>query len=136
MMGFVAALSSSIAFIILIMSSQLLNVISVQATREKEAQSIQISRQLINILPEQSSATDQYSYYISEEEVAALMIIDKPVSLYCTYGNNFSLEIAKKISAYNFILLKNNQKELNISLLPPELNKRSLQKDSCYLTTE
>lgn len=137
MMGFVAALSSSIAFIILIMSAQLLNVINVQALREKEVQSIQISKQLIDILPDQStSAADKYSYYISESEVAALIDIAKPISLYCTYGNNFSLEIAKKISVYNYILIKNNQKELNVDLLEPLFNNRKTQKDSCYLTTE
>lgn len=45
MMGFVAALSSSIAFIILIMSAQLLNILNASINRDKVMASVHVEIQ-------------------------------------------------------------------------------------------
>ncbi|EAB4643466.1 hypothetical protein D9835_23310, partial [Salmonella enterica] len=69
MMGFVAALSSSIAFIILIMSAQLLNILNASINRDKVMASVHVEIQEKKLTPELKKQ-GMISYYLSENDVS------------------------------------------------------------------
>lgn len=70
-MGFVAALSSSIAFIILIMSAQLLNILNASINRDKVMASVHVEIQEKKLTPELKKQ-GMISYYLSENDVSNL----------------------------------------------------------------
>ncbi|EKA4765863.1 hypothetical protein OLJ13_001620, partial [Salmonella enterica] len=104
MMGFVAALSSSIAFIILIMSAQLLNILNASINRDKVMASVHVEIQEKKLTPELKKQ-GMISYYLSENDVSNLNF-NRNIIMTCNYGNNLSEDISKNIMVYNFLMVK------------------------------
>ncbi|EBA3270261.1 hypothetical protein AHK49_25405, partial [Salmonella enterica] len=129
MLGFVSALSATLAIIVLITSIMLVNLLSV--SMEKSKQNFQIkfsgvidSESLANTGGEKGEKGDKsYNSDTSndmEYDVQQLMISkyvispkDLPKERYniaeietgCSYGNNFSYDVASKLVALNYIIL-------------------------------
>ncbi|MCT7233019.1 hypothetical protein, partial [Salmonella enterica] len=86
MMGFVAALSSSIAFIILIMSAQLLNMLNASISRDKVMASVHVEIQAKKLTTELKKK-EMISYYLNEDDVNYLNFTLN-IIITCYYGNN------------------------------------------------
>ncbi|ELM5565332.1 hypothetical protein Q2589_003619 [Salmonella enterica] len=118
MMGFVAALSSSIAFIILIMSAQLLNILNASINRDKVMASVHVEIQEKKLAPELKKQ-GMISYYLSENDVSNLNF-NRNIIMTCNYGNNLSEDISKNIMVYNFLMVKKKNPNAFVTLLKPE----------------
>ncbi|EME8509013.1 hypothetical protein V0N18_004868 [Salmonella enterica] len=118
MMGFVAALSSSIAFIILIMSAQLLNILNASINRDKVMASVHAEIQEKKLTPELKKQ-GMISYYLSENDVSNLNF-NRNIIMTCNYGNNLSEDISKNIMVYNFLMVKKKNPNAFVTLLKPE----------------
>lgn len=118
MMGFVAALSSSIAFIILIMSAQLLNILNASISRDKVMASVHIEIQEKKLTPGLKKQ-GMISYYLSENDVGNLNF-NRNIIITCNYGNNLSEDISKNIMVYNFLMIKKKNPNAFVTLLKPE----------------
>ncbi|EEN4927374.1 hypothetical protein GIZ17_12775 [Salmonella enterica] len=118
MMGFVAALSSSIAFIILIMSAQLLNILNASINRDKVMASVHVEIQEKKLTPELKKQR-MISYYLSENDVSNLNF-NRNIIMTCNYGNNLSEDISKNIMVYNFLMVKKKNPNAFVTLLKPE----------------
>ncbi|EDG2590867.1 hypothetical protein GCQ23_12815 [Salmonella enterica] len=118
MMGFVAALSSSIAFIILIMSAQLLNILNASINRDKVMASVHVEIQEKKLTSELKKQ-GMISYYLSENDVSNLNF-NRNIIMTCNYGNNLSEDISKNIMVYNFLMVKKKNPNAFVTLLKPE----------------
>ncbi|ECF7608714.1 hypothetical protein KUQ36_003451 [Salmonella enterica] len=118
MMGFVAALSSSIAFIILIMSAQLLNILNASISRDKVMASVHVEIQEKKLTP-RLKKQGMISYYLSENDVINLNF-NRNIIITCNYGNNLSEDISKNIMVYNFLMIKKKNPNAHVTLLKPE----------------
>ncbi|ECZ1076753.1 hypothetical protein F7348_23965, partial [Salmonella enterica] len=114
MMGFVAALSSSIAFIILIMSAQLLNILNASINRDKVMASVHVEIQEKKLTPELKKQ-GMISYYLSENDVSNLNF-NRNIIMTCNYGNNLSEDISKNIMVYNFLMVKKKNPNAFVTL--------------------
>lgn len=117
-MGFVAALSSSIAFIILIMSAQLLNILNASINRDKVMASVHVEIQEKKLTSELKKQ-GMISYYLSENDVSNLNF-NRNIIMTCNYGNNLSEDISKNIMVYNFLMVKKKNPNAFVTLLKPE----------------
>lgn len=137
MLGFVSALSSAVAVMILIMTTLLINLGTTMLAREKALKSIQIDelsstqhnqneikKTHENILFGGLSLSTSDLKKIKESGVATLII-------YCQYGSNLSKTVATKISTLNYLRLKKflGDKTEVILLSPPYVETTN----SCYV---
>ncbi|EAA7833542.1 hypothetical protein AA148_16585 [Salmonella enterica subsp. enterica serovar Muenchen] len=118
MMGFVAALSSSIAFIILIMSAQLLNMLNASISRDKVMASVHVEIQAKKLTTELKKK-EMISYYLNEDDVNNLNF-NRNIIITCNYGNNLSKDISENITVYNFLMIKKKKPNAHVTLLKPE----------------
>lgn len=123
MMGFVAALSSSISLIVLIMIAQLINIISIASNQDLSGGIIVKTNDKLEsvIAVDKSDPSVKASYYLTPE-VAAAIGPHKEIVLYCEYGNNINRSTAEKIVSYNYILLKKAQPDTTITIKKPEFS--------------
>lgn len=137
MLGFVSALSSAVAVMILIMTTLLINLGTTMLGREKALKSIQIDqlsspkhsqddikKTQENILFGGLSLSTNDLRKIKESGVSTLVI-------YCQYGSNLSKAVAIKISTLNYLRLKKTlgEKREIILLSPPYVETTN----SCYV---
>lgn len=152
MLGFVSALSATLAIIVLISSIMLVNLLSVSI--EKSKQNFQIkfsgviaSESLANIGGEKGNK----SYNSGNSNVQQLMISksvvspkDLPKEWYniaeietgCSYGNNFSYDIASKIVALNYIILAKTyaSSDVKLNLQKPTYDENGI--NDCWVKTK
>ncbi|MEB2439816.1 hypothetical protein [Citrobacter braakii] len=130
MLGFVSALSSAVAVMILLMSVLLTNLLSVTSTKDKKMEHA-------NLLLSTSSGTSNEDtnsvkpgrgYSLSAKDLLPLKNTEKDIVIYCTYGNNLSLNVSQKYSTYNYIIVKKSLgSRVNITVEQPiyEPNKKN-----------
>ncbi len=128
MMGFVAALSSSIAFIVLIMSGQLLNLLYVSMHRQEQKSSLHV--EVSDSSSESNENKENLSYYLNPDLVKQLDI-KRNIYLTCDYGSNFSEDVSKKIMLYNYLLIKKIHPDAHVFLTSPIHNVDKV--NSCVL---
>lgn len=104
MLGFVSALSSAVAVMILLLSVLLANLLSVAITKDNKLDSANLAYEADN--KAQIDAAMGKGFSLSVKDLLPLRSSDVAVRLYCTYGNNLSLEVAKKYTTYNYIVAK------------------------------
>lgn len=110
MLGFVSALSSAVAVMILLMSVLLANLLSVVAEKEKKMEHanlllVESSEKKTNS-EKSSSVKPGKGYSLSAKDLLPLKKTEKDIVLYCTYGNNLSLSVSQKYSTYNYIIVR------------------------------
>ncbi|AOP41812.2 hypothetical protein ACOGYQ_001909 [Edwardsiella piscicida] len=129
MLGFVSALSSAVAIMILLMSILLANTIAILLENENE---INVAN-LIYDNPEQSVAIigAEQGYSISAKDILPLADKDSSVRLYCTYGYNLNMEMARKYLTYNYLVLKVALKDKTIIVEQPIY--KPLSKNNCVV---
>ncbi|HHR5860724.1 TPA: hypothetical protein ACS70L_001825 [Providencia alcalifaciens] len=136
MLGFVSALSASVSVMILLMAVLLANVMSSAMDMEEnkhkakilgiEDNGGEIKDKNKNIHNTMKSLTFNYEI---------LNTIDynkiKSIEIYCSYGNNLTLDTALTYTVYNTVYLKKNIPQISIKALKPAEDKNGL--NSCFL---
>ncbi|EUD05616.1 hypothetical protein [Providencia alcalifaciens] len=136
MLGFVSALSASVSVMILLMAVLLANVMSSAMDMEEnkhkakilgiEDNGGEIKDKNKNIHNTMKSLTFNYEI---------LNTIDynkiKSIEIYCSYGNNLTLDTALTYTVYNTVYLKKNIPQVSIKALKPAEDKNGL--NSCFL---
>lgn len=136
MLGFVSALSASVSVMILLMAVLLANVMSSAMDMEEnkhkakilgiEDNGGEIKDKNKNIHNTMKSLTFNYEI---------LNTIDynkiKSIEIYCSYGNNLTLDTALTYTVYNTVYLKKNISQVSIKALKPAEDKNGL--NSCFL---
>ena len=139
MIGFVSALSSSLAVIILIMSVMLINMMkSAYSTQQEKVEEVQKSESQ-NTNPETSEDEDRLmmnSNIIDKQLLNEIRSDAKKnnITIYCTYGKNLSKEIAIRYITFNVIYLSKEMPEKNISAGMPIEDKTISNR--CYINHE
>lgn len=136
MLGFVSALSSAVAVMILLMSVLLTNLLSVTSEKDKKMGHA-------NLLLKESSGTSEKKtdsktsgktvkpgkgYSLSAKDLFPLKNTERDIVIYCTYGNNLSLSVSQKYSTYNYIIIKKTLgSHVNLTVEQPiyEPNKKN-----------
>lgn len=122
-MGFVAALSSSIALIVLIMIAQLINIINITTQQDSAGSLVVKTNENLQdfVQGTKDKSSNEASYYLNPEAVSA---IGRHVYfiLYCEYGSNLDISTAGKIISYNYLALKKSYPEANITIKKPVLS--------------
>ena len=132
MLGFVSALSSAVAVMILLMSVLLTNLLSVTSEKDKKMGHA-------NLLLKESSGTSEKKtdsktvkpgkgYSLSAKDLLPLKNAERDIVIYCTYGNNLSLSVSQKYSTYNYIIVKKTLgSHVNLTVEQPiyEPNKKN-----------
>ncbi|HHR5909623.1 TPA: hypothetical protein ACS72F_002891 [Providencia alcalifaciens] len=140
MLGFVSALSASVSVMILLMAVLLANVMSSAMDMEENKHKAKIlgiednggeikdknKNKNKNIHNTMKSLTFNYEI---------LNTIDynkiKSIEIYCSYGNNLTLDTALTYTVYNTVYLKKNIPQVSIKALKPAEDKNGL--NSCFL---
>ncbi|HHR5991689.1 TPA: hypothetical protein ACS73B_003259 [Providencia alcalifaciens] len=136
MLGFVSALSASVSVMILLMAVLLANVMSSAMDMEENKHKAkilgiddnggEIKDKNKNIHNTMKSLTFNYEI---------LNTIDynkiKSIEIYCSYGNNLTLDTALTYTVYNTVYLKKNIPQVSIKALKPAEDKNGL--NSCFL---
>ena len=139
MLGFVSALSASVSVMILLMAVLLANVMSSAMDMEENKNKAKIlgiednggeskdinNNKNKNIHNTMKSLTFNYEI---------LNTIDynkiKGIEIYCSYGNNLTLDTALTYTVYNTVYLKKNIPQVSIKALKPAEDKNGL--NSCF----
>lgn len=140
MLGFVSALSSAVAVMILLMSALLANLLSVSLEKEKKKSKINFES-----VPQVEKAKDDRDGNQTHKgkernengrssiSISGLSLTPKvlkplehspnPISIECTFGNNLSYDVASKYLTYNYIVSKLMFKNKQVVVLPLEEKK-------------
>lgn len=137
MLGFVSALSSAVAVMILIMTTLLINLGVVMIKKEEELKTIRIDKIEVNDSEKKSESKENSKNIfsglsISPEELRKIKYSnERNLVVYCEYGKNLSNDVARKISTLNYIRLKMAIEDANIELKSPVLSESST--NTCYI---
>ncbi|EAM2494394.1 hypothetical protein DKR52_12025 [Salmonella enterica] len=157
MLGFVSALSATLAIIVLITSIMLVNLLSFSMEKSKQNFQIKFS----GVIDSESRANTggekgEKSYNSDtsndmENDVQQLMISkyvispkDLPKERYniaeietgCSYGNNFSYDVASKLVALNYIILAKAyaSSDIRLNLQKPTYDENGI--NDCWVNTK
>lgn len=121
MLGFVSALSSAVAVMILLMSVLLTNLLSVTLDQNRKKESANIVFTDNSGESGDSRTGKKKTKAVGPSKGFSLSVTDllplrnaktgAEIKIYCTYGNNLSLDIAKKYTTYNYIVAKKTLRE-------------------------
>ncbi|EAO5057030.1 hypothetical protein LJ128_003931 [Salmonella enterica] len=89
---------------ILLLSVLLANLLSVAITKDNKLDSANLTYEADN--KDQTDVVMGKGFSLSVKDLLPLRSSDAAVRIYCTYGNNLSLEVAKKYTTYNYIVAK------------------------------
>ncbi len=123
MLGFVSALSASVAVMVLLMSVLLANVLSTALEMGKNKNKATLEGIESNYVAKEDNimAGSMMQSLIFNNEV--LNVIDskkvKSLAIYCSYGNNITQDAAMTYTVYNTVLLKRNIPEIIIDAQKP-----------------
>ncbi|MFM4936840.1 hypothetical protein [Aeromonas sp. 30P] len=111
MIGFVSALSSALAVMMIVLTSTLLSLMkSTLASLEEGKSKVEVNIKMNS--GGDSSSNESYelhdSMVITPKDVYEMSKGSKlsAITIKCTYGNNLSYKAAKQYSVYNYVLLK------------------------------
>lgn len=122
MLGFVSALSSAVAVMILLMSVLLANLLSAAISKDAKLDSSTLNYSSGSEESEDKPKiviTPGKGFSLSVSDLLPLRSSDSAVRIYCAYGNNMSLEIAKKYTTYNYIVAKSVLGDKKIVVVSP-----------------
>ncbi|WP_253912697.1 hypothetical protein [Salmonella bongori] len=126
MLGFVSALSSAVAVMILLMSVLLANLLSAAISKDAKLNSSTLNYSSGSGSGSEESKgkpkvviTPGKGFSLSVSDLLPLRSSDSAVRIYCAYGNNMSLEIAKKYTTYNYIVAKSVLGDKKIVVVSP-----------------
>lgn len=122
MLGFVSALSSAVAVMILLMSVLLANLLSAAISKDAKLNSSTLNYSSGSVESKGKSKvviTPGKGFSLSVSDLLPLRSSDSAVRIYCAYGNNMSLEIAKKYTTYNYIVAKSVLGDKKIVVVSP-----------------
>ncbi|ASG56307.1 Uncharacterised protein [Salmonella bongori] len=124
MLGFVSALSSAVAVMILLMSVLLANLLSAAISKDAKLNSSTLNYSSGSGSVESKGKskvviTPGKGFSLSVSDLLPLRSSDSAVRIYCAYGNNMSLEIAKKYTTYNYIVAKSVLGDKKIVVVSP-----------------
>lgn len=139
MLGFVSALSSAVAVMILLMSVLLTNLLSVTSEKDKKmghanlllAGSSGTSEKKTDSAKSGKTVQPGKGYSLSAKDLLPFKNVEnakKDIVIYCTYGNNLSLSVSQKYSTYNYIIVKKTLgSHVNLTVEQPiyEPNKKN-----------
>lgn len=132
MLGFVSALSSAVAVMILIMTTLLINLGLIMIKKEEEAKTVRIDK--LDIIEEMVEKDDinKRGLSLSLHELKKIKNSNnKSFVVYCDYGKNLSEDVARKISTLNYIRIKMVVKDADVELKPPVFKDSST--NTCYV---
>ena len=146
-MGFVSALSSSVAVIILIMAVMLVNSIQSALNAKNKSQDPSVQAQVVEVegkskektqtkLP-QAGTVDLNPNLVTKQMLTELEEINpKTISTYCEYGNNYSYEVATRFTTFNSVVLYKGLKgkDAIVDAAPPVFIEDKQNK--CYIKYE
>lgn len=120
MLGFVSALSASVSVMILLMAVLLANVMSSAMDIEKNKHKAKLLG-IKNSTESKVSTNKTMKSLIFNNEI--LNNVDhkkiKEIEMYCSYGNNLTLDAALTYTVYNTVYLKRNIPQVKIKALKP-----------------
>ncbi|HHR5901241.1 TPA: hypothetical protein ACS7XC_002155 [Providencia alcalifaciens] len=141
MLGFVSALSASVSVMILLMAVLLANVMSSAMDMEENKNKAKIlgiednggeSKDINNNNNNNKNIHNTMKSLTFNYEI--LNTIDynkiKGIEIYCSYGNNLTLDTALTYTVYNTVYLKKNIPQVSIKALKPAEDKNGL--NSCF----
>ncbi|HHR6030492.1 TPA: hypothetical protein ACS70J_002770 [Providencia alcalifaciens] len=141
MLGFVSALSASVSVMILLMAVLLANVMSSAMDMEENKNKAKIlgiednggeSKDINNNNNNNNNIHNTMKSLTFNYEI--LNKIDynkiKGIEIYCSYGNNLTLDTALTYTVYNTVYLKKNIPQVSIKALKPAEDKNGL--NSCF----
>ena len=131
MLGFVSALSSALAVIILIMSIMLVNLLKSATNNSSEQSELEVNPENVARIQNMATSLDGFKldYNIVTSDVLEAIKTKpdlKTINLSCTYGNNFNLAIAEKYITFNLVILKKTNPDLEINYEKPSLDEKGL----------
>lgn len=147
MLGFVSALSSAVAVMILLMSALLANLLSVSLEKEKNKSKLH-SVSVPEVDKTENAPEGNKSKKGEGDEnnrsgisVSGLSLTPKvlkpfehtpnPISIECTFGNNLSYEVASKYLTYNYIVSKLMFKNKKVIIFP--LEEKNNETNTCVI---
>lgn len=120
MLGFVSALSASVSVMILLMAVLLANVMSSAMDIEKNKNKAKLLG-IENSTESKANTNKTMKSLIFNNEI--LDNVDhkkiKEIEMYCSYGNNLTLDAALTYTVYNTVYLKRNIPQVKIKTLKP-----------------
>lgn len=146
MLGFVSALSSAVAVMILLMSALLANLLSVSLQKEKNKSKLNVVS-----VPQVEKTEDGPEGNQTKKgkggngrsgiSVSGLSFTPKvlepfehtpnPISIECTFGNNLSYEVASKYLTYNYIVSSLMYRNKKVIVLP--LEEKNNETNTCVI---
>lgn len=124
MLGFVSALSSTLAIVVLIASVLLVNVLSVSVKKSQKEFEFKITDQFNQSNPSGEGASQKGTgtgtgntdlpstgiikskYVLSAKDLPPKNSLISKVTVSCSYGNNFNYDVASKLLTINYIILE------------------------------
>lgn len=144
MLGFVSALSSTLAIVVLISSVLLVNLLTFSLKKSEKEFQLKITEAATQSDNKQKGVLDAgqndrlnnvsiSKHLISSKELPPRDANISAISTGCTFGNNFSYEVASKISALNYIILEKHFTDSNtkITLEKPKLSESKV--NDCWI---
>lgn len=117
MIGFVSALASALAVMMIVLSSSLLNLIAVTLSNEEDAKkSAQTNLEITEGDGDQKIEIRSMALGVDDAKKIVLNYRDTPITLICTYGNNLSKRLSMQYAAFNMVVLKKQDDKKRISI--------------------
>lgn len=132
MLGFVSALSASVAVMVLLMSVLLANVLAttLEAEQNKDKALLEGTKDNQSV---QDEKTNMMKSLVFSHDVVKMM--DNPkvktINVYCSYGNNLTLNTAMTYTIYNTVLIKKNIPNITVSAEKPVEDTKNT--NTCFL---
>ncbi|EEJ0025500.1 hypothetical protein Y657_000325 [Salmonella enterica subsp. enterica] len=134
MLGFVSALSSAVAVMILLMSALLANLLSISLAKEMNKSKLNFES-----IPQVDKTDDENGRVAIS--ISGLSLTPKilkpfenspnPISIECSFGKNLSYEVASKYLTYNYIVSKLMFKNKKVIALP--LKEKNNEANTCVI---
>lgn len=153
MLGFVSALSSTLAIVVLISSVLLVNLLTFTLNKSEKDYQLKLNE---NVMKQEETSSDVQNVELGNGQdkssgvnLSGVSISKNIISLKelpprnssitdivtgCSYGNNFSYEVASKLSTLNYIILAKNfiGTNVKITLEQPILDEKKV--NDCWVT--
>ncbi|EFL3127034.1 hypothetical protein JMJ20_005175 [Escherichia coli] len=137
MLGFVSALSSTLAIVVLISSVLLVNLLTFTLNKSEKDYQLKLNENVMK--QEEASSVNLSGVSISKNIISLKELPPRNSSITdivtgCSYGNNFSYEVAAKLSTLNYIILAKNfiGTNVKITLEQPILDEKKV--NDCWVT--
>lgn len=138
MLGFVSALSASVAVMVLLMSVLLANVLSTTMEMEKNKNKAILEGVKNQYIAnnENTTSSNITQSLILNNEILKVLKQDKinTIELSCSYGNNITLDAAMTYTIYNTVLIKRNIPQIVIDTKKPIEDKINI--NTCFFKSK